>query len=101
MNQDKKEKVQVVVDQTGEGLEIQQGIVGVDINMVQENVSVEVNHKTWLSISFSGVYNCFSGIVVCCSNICTKKTAAVQKPITEQPTIEIEAPKTETITERS
>ena len=76
-----QEKVQVAIDETGEGIEIKQGVVELDINVVQENVSVEVNNRVWFSISFSGVYRFLGGITTGCLNLCRKP--AVQPPVIE------------------
>ena len=97
--QENPEKVQVSINDTGEGIEIQQGIVGVDINMVEENISVELNNKTWFSISFSGVYQCLGQIATGCLNICNRTATVTTTPVVETPTeiqpvaeIQVQAP---------
>lgn len=85
MSQTKQEKVQVSIDNTGEGIEIQEGAVGVDINVVEENISVEVNHKTWFSISFSGVYKFLGDVATGCLNVCRKK----DPPVVSEPATHI------------
>lgn len=73
-------KLQISVDETGEGVEIQQGIVGVDVNIVQESISVEVNHKSWFRITLSQIYHCFQGISTgCCKKV--EKTEPPQTPV--------------------
>lgn len=87
--QDKQAKIKVDVNDTGEGIEIQQGVVELDVNVVQETVTVQVRDKTWFSISFSGIYRCLGGIVTCISIPCTKPQVVTQEPTTENPVVPI------------
>lgn len=85
-----KDKMTVGVNETCNGIEIKEGLVGVDLDIVNENISVEVNKKTWFKFNCKNLWNC-------CCKICKKNECENEKP-TE--TVITEPPHCETITER-
>lgn len=86
----KQEKLEFGLNDTGEGVEVQQGAVELDVNMVQETVELQVNDKPWIRISFASLFRCFTGIGTCCINACKKKetppVASPEKTAPAEPT---------------
>jgi hypothetical protein len=71
----KQAEIKVGMNDTGDGIEIQQGAVELDVNVVQETVSIQVHDKTWFSVSF----RCLGGFFTCFSNLCTKPQVVSQE----------------------
>lgn len=90
-SQTKTAKLEIGLNDTAEGVELQQGAVELDVNMVQETVEIQVQDKTWFRISFAAISNAVQGITACCFQMCVYKKKETPATVVDAPPSVLEA----------